>query len=153
MSVAPYVPTPENVIREMLKISRLKEGEILYDLGCGDGGIVIIAARDYLAKAYGVEIRKDLAAIARRQLNNYGLNGKAKIIRRDLFKVDISKADVVTLYLTSMANDKLKPKLKKELRPNTRVVSHDFSISGWPPSEVSDELRGHTIYLYRIASF
>ncbi len=98
-------------------------------------------------------LERILVATARRQLNNYGLHGKAKIIRRDLFKVDISKADVVTLYLTSVANDKLKPKLKKELRPNTRVVSHDFLISGWQPSEVSNELRGHTIYLYRIASF
>lgn len=152
LSVAPYVPSPENVIREMLDISRLKEGEVLYDLGCGDGGIVVIAARDYLAKAYGVEIRKDLVATARRQLNNYGLHGRAKIIRRDFFKVDLSKADVVTLYLTSIANDKLKPKLEKELRPNTRVVSHDFLIPGWQPSEVSNELRGHTIYLYRIAT-
>jgi predicted RNA methylase len=136
----------------MLDISHLKEGEVLYDLGCGDGGIVIVAARDYLAKAYGVEIRKDLVVTARRQLNNYGLHDRAKIIRGDFFKVDLSKADVVTLYLTSIANDKLKPKLEKELRPNTRIVSHDFSIPGWQPSKVSNELRGHTIYLYRIAT-
>jgi predicted RNA methylase len=150
LSVAPYVPSPENVIREMLDLSHLREGEVLYDLGCGDGGIVIIAARDYLAKAYGVEIRKDLVITARRQIDHYGLQGKAKIIRGDLFKVDLSKAAVVTLYLTSIANDKLKPKLEKELRPNTRVVSHDFSIPGWHPSEVSNASRGHTIYLYII---
>jgi len=150
MSVAPYVSSPEEVVRKMLDIARLRRGEILYDLGCGDGRIVIMAAKDYMAKAFGVEIREDLAAAAREQLKKLDLEGKAQIIQGDLFEVDLSKADVVTLYLTSSANEKLKPKLGRELRPNSRVVSHDFSITGWKPSEVSEEPRGHTIYLYKV---
>jgi len=152
MSVAPYVSSPEEVVRKMLDLARLREGEILYDLGCGDGRIVMIAAKDYMAKAFGVEIREDLAATAREQLKKHDLEGKAQIIRGDLFEVDLSKADVVTLYLTSSANEKLKPKLGRELRSNSRVVSHDFSIAGWKPSEVCEEPHGHTIYLYRIGS-
>lgn len=152
MSVAPYVSSPEEVVRKMLDLAQLREGEILYDLGCGDGRIVIIAAKDYIAKAFGVEIREDLAATACEQLEKLDLEGKAQIIRGNLFDVDLSKADVVTLYLTSSANEKLKPKLGREMRPNSRVVSHDFSIAGWKPSEVCEEPRGHTIYLYRIGS-
>jgi len=150
MSVAPYVSSPEEVVRKMLDLAQLREGEVLYDLGCGDGRVVIVAARDYMAKAFGVEIREDLAATAREQLKKLDLEGRAQIIRGDLFEADLSKADVVTLYLTSSANEKLKPKLVRELRANSRVVSHDFSIAGWKPSEVCEEPHGHTIYLYRV---
>jgi len=150
MSVAPYVSSPEEVVRKMLDLAQLKEGEVLYDLGCGDGRIVVMAAKDYMANAFGVEIREDLAATAREQLEKLDLRGRAQITRGDLFEADLSKADVVTLYLTSSANEKLKPKLERELRPNSRVVSHDFSITGWKPSEVCEEPQGHTIYLYRI---
>jgi len=153
MSVAPYVSSPEEVVRKMLDLARLREGEILYDLGCGDGRIVIIAARDYMAKAFGVEIREDLTATSREQLRKNDLEGKAQIIQGNLFEVDLSKADVVTLYLTSSANEKLRPKLGRELRANSRVVSHDFSIAGWKPSEVCEEPHGHTIYLYRMGSY
>lgn len=152
MSVAPYVSSPEEVVRKMLDLAQLREGEILYDLGCGDGRIVLIAAKDYMAKAFGVEIREDLAATAREQLKKLDLEGKAQIIQGNLFEVDLAKADVVTLYLTSSANEKLKPKLGRELRLNSRVVSHDFSVTGWKPSEVCEEPRGHAIYLYRIGS-
>jgi len=152
MSVAPYVSSPEEVVRKMLDMAQLRRGEVLYDLGCGDGRIVMIAARDYMARATGVELREDLSAAAREQLKRLDLEGRAQIIQGNLFEVDISKADVVTLYLTSSANERLKPKLAEELRPNSRVVSHDFSITGWKPSEVSEEPRGHTIYLYRVGS-
>jgi predicted RNA methylase len=152
MSVAPYVSSPEEVVRKMLELAQLRKGEVLYDLGCGDGRIVVMAAKDYMVKAFGVEIREDLAAIAEEQLKKFGLEGRAKIIRGDLFEADLSNADVVTLYLTSSANEKLKPKLAKELKPDSRVVSHDFSIAGWRPAEICEEPHGHTIYLYKVGS-
>lgn len=152
MSVAPYVSSPEEVVRKMLDTAQLKKGETLYDLGCGDGRIVVMAARDYMAKAFGVEIREDLVSTAREQLKRFNLEGRVQIIQGDLFEADLSKADVVTIYLTSSANEKLKHKLGRELRPSTRVVSHDFSIAGWKPTEISEEPHGHTIYLYVVGS-
>ena len=152
MSVAPYVSSPEEVVRKMLDMVQLRRGEVVYDLGCGDGRIVIMAARDYLANAFGVEIREDLAATAQEQLKKHGLEGKVQIIHGDFFEVDLSKANVVTLYLTTSANEKLKPKLERELRSDSRVISHDFMITGWKPVEVSEELSRHTLYLYKLSS-
>ncbi|MCJ7506034.1 class I SAM-dependent methyltransferase, partial [Candidatus Bathyarchaeota archaeon] len=98
MSVAPFVPSPAEVIRKMLDMAQPTEGEILYDLGCGDGRIVVIAARDYLAKTFGVEMREDLVAKAQEEIKKSNLEGKAEIIQANFFDVDLSKADVVTLY-------------------------------------------------------
>ena len=152
MSVAPFVPSPEEVIRKMLDMAQPTQGEILYDLGCGDGRIVVIAARDYLMKAVGIEMREDLAAKAQEEIKKSNLEGKAEIIQANLFDVDLSKADVVTLYLTTGGNKKLKPKFEKELRLGSRVVSHDFAIPRWNPMETSDEPKGPKIYLYKINS-
>lgn len=152
LSVAPYVSSCEDVVRKMLDMARLAKGEVLYDLGCGDGRIVMIAVRDYSAKAFGVEIREDLAEAARERLRKLGLEGRGRIIHGDLFQIDLSKADVVTLYLTPSGNEKLKPKLEKELRQEVRVASHDFSIPGWEPTETSRELPAHTVYLYRVGT-
>ena len=149
MSVAPYVSSPEEVVRKMLDMAQLREGEVLFDLGCGDGRIVVMAARDYSAKAFGVEIREDLAAVAREQLRRTNLQTKAEIILGSLFDVDLSRADVVTLYLSKSGIDKLRPKLEKELRPNSRVISLDISITGWKPLEFSEKLK-HIIYLYKV---
>ncbi|MCJ7506390.1 class I SAM-dependent methyltransferase [Candidatus Bathyarchaeota archaeon] len=152
LSVAPYVSSPEDVVRKMLDMVQLRKGDVLFDLGCGDGRIVLMAVRDYFAKAFGVELREDLVATARGQLKRSNLEGRAQIIHGDFFDVDLSKANVVTLYLTTSANEKLKPKLERELKPNSRVVSHDFSIKDWKPVEVSEKPHGHTIYLYKIGS-
>jgi precorrin-6B methylase 2 len=152
MSVAPFVPSPAEVIRKMLDMAHPAKGEILYDLGCGDGRIVMMAARDYLVKAVGVEIREDLASTAQGEIKKSNLEGKAEIIQANFFDVDLSKADVVALYLTTSGNEKLKPKFEKELRLGSRVVSHDFTIPGWTPIETSGELSGHTIYLYKVNS-
>jgi len=151
MSVAPYVSSPEEVVRKMLDMTQLREGEVLFDLGCGDGGIVVMAARDYSAKAFGVEIREDLAAAAREQLKRTNLEGKAEIIQGSLFDVDLSRADVVTLYLSKSGIEKLRPKLERELRPNSRVSSIDIPITGWEPLQFSEELK-HIIYLYKLGS-
>lgn len=149
----PFVPTPEVVVRRMLQLARVRPGEVLYDLGSGDGRIVMMAAKEFGAVAYGVEIRKDLYEQSRARIRDLGLEGKAKIINTNFFDADISEADVVTMYLLTSVNERLKPKLEKELRPGTRVVSHDFEVSGWRPlvvEEVYEEWRSHKIYLYKI---
>jgi len=152
MSLAPFVASPQIVVERMLKIAELKEGETLYDLGCGDGRIIITAATEFGANAVGVELdegryRKTLSRIQELKLEN-----KVKLIHGNLLKVDLSPADVVTLYLLTSANEKVKPNLEKQLRNGTRVVSHDFEIPGWRPiriEEVSESYGfSHTIYLY-----
>ncbi|RLF20125.1 MAG: hypothetical protein DRZ82_03290 [Thermoprotei archaeon] len=150
--LVPFVPTPEIVARYMLKLAEVKPGEVVYDLGSGDGQIVIIAAKEFGARAVGVEIRKDLVEESLRRIKEQGLEDRVKIIHGDFFKVNISEADVVTLYLLTSVNERLRPKLEKELRPGTRVVSHDFEIPGWKPIkvvEINEEWRSHKIYLYK----
>ncbi|AEA11867.1 putative RNA methylase [Thermoproteus uzoniensis 768-20] len=149
----PFVPTPEVVVRRMLQLARVRPGEVLYDLGSGDGRIVIMAAKEFGAYAYGIEIRKDLYEQSTAKIRDLGLEGRARIINTNFFDADISDADVVTMYLLTSVNERLKPKLEKELRPGTRVVSHDFEVSGWRPvvvEEVYEEWRSHKIYLYKI---
>jgi len=152
MSLAPFVASPQIVVERMLKLAKLKEGETLYDLGCGDGRIIITAATQFGANSVGVELdegryRKTLGRI--RELN---LEDKVTLIHGNLLKVDLRPADVVTLYLLTSANEKVKPNLEKHLRKGTRVVSHDFEIPGWRPiriEEVSESYGfSHTIYLY-----
>lgn len=152
MSLAPFVASPQIVVERMLKLAKLEEGEILYDLGCGDGRIIITAATQFGANAVGVELdegryRKTLDRIRELKLEN-----KVKLIHGNLLKVDLSSADVVTLYLLTSANEKVKPNLEKHLRKGTRVVSHDFEIPGWRPvriEEVSENYGfSHTLYLY-----
>jgi ubiquinone/menaquinone biosynthesis C-methylase UbiE len=150
MSVAPFVQTPLEVAKKMLELSQLKADENLYDLGCGDGRLVILAAKDIGANSTGVDLREDLLERAKIEILRLGLQGKARVILGNFFDVDISPANVVTLYLTSSANERLRPKLEKELKVGSRVVSHDFRVPGWKPSSVYDELLGHTIYTYRM---
>lgn len=151
LSVAPYVPSPLEVIRKMLTLSGLKKGEKLYDLGCGDGRILIVAAQEFDADAFGVELNLGLVKDGREKVSSLGLEGRVKIIHGNLFDNDVSLADVVALYLTTSANEKVKPKLEKELRTGARIVSHDFTIPGWKPVKTvrfRENYRTHTIYLY-----
>jgi len=137
----------------MLQVARVRPGEHLYDLGSGDGRIVIMAAREFGALATGIEIRQDLYQQSVARIRDLGLEGRARVIRGNFFEVDLSDADVVTMYLLSSVNERLRPKLERELRPGTRVVSHDFEVSGWRPvvvEEVYEEWRSHKIYLYKI---
>lgn len=131
---------------EMLKMAGLKQGEILYDLGCGDGRILITAARDFGAYAVGVELDEGRAKEAREKVSNLGLEDKVKVIHGNILDLDISPADVVTLYLTTSANEKLRPKMERELKPGTRVVSHDFTIPGWEISKTKGRIRDHSDY-------
>jgi ubiquinone/menaquinone biosynthesis C-methylase UbiE len=150
MSIAPFVQTPLEVAKKMLDLSKIRSGEVLYDLGCGDGRLIILAAREAGARATGVELREDLIERARTEIKRLNLEGKVNVIQGNFFDISISDADVVTLYLTSSANERLRPKLEAELKQGARVVSHDFKVPGWKPSAVYNELLGHTIYYYRI---
>jgi ubiquinone/menaquinone biosynthesis C-methylase UbiE len=150
MSIAPFVQTPLEVAKKMLEISQINPGEMLYDLGCGDGRLIILAAKEIGAKSTGIELREDLVERARTEIKRLSLENKVNVIQGNFFDVAISDANVVTLYLTSSANERLRPKLEAELKPGTRVISHDFKVPGWKPSTVYNELLGHTIYAYRI---
>ncbi len=152
--LAPSVGSPENAVETMLQAAKLKPGETLYDLGCGDGRILVRAAKKYKVKAVGIEISKSLAAKAAADVRKKGLEDQVKIIHGDFMKTDLSAANVVTLYLAPSANDTLRPNLERELKPNTRVVSYDYPIEGWNPIntwETSGHLGDvHTIYLYEV---
>jgi protein-L-isoaspartate O-methyltransferase len=150
--LAPYVASPQRVVDRMLEMANLKPGETVYDLGCGDGRILITAVQRYKVKAVGVEIAEKLVAEANRNLARAAVGDMARIIHGDLMEVDLSPADVVTIYLMTQANEKLRPKLEKSLKPGARVVSLDYSVPGWKPTRVdkSEESRGHLIYLYDI---
>ncbi|MEM1837368.1 MAG: class I SAM-dependent methyltransferase, partial [Pyrobaculum sp.] len=117
----PFVATPEVVVRRMLQLARVQPGEVLYDLGSGDGRIVIIAAKEFGARSIGVEIRKDLYEQSLARIRDMGLSNKASIINASFYDVDLSNADVVTMYLLTSINERLRPKLEKELRPASRV--------------------------------
>jgi len=149
----PFVATPEVVVRRMLQLARVQPGEILYDLGSGDGRIVIMAAKEFGARAFGVEIRKDLYEQSMARIKDLGLADRVTIINASFFDVDLSNADVVTMYLLTSVNERLKPKLERELRPATRVVSHDFEVPGWRPvvvEEIYEEWRSHKLFLYKV---
>ncbi len=151
-SHVPFVPTPEVVVKRMLELAGVGPQDVVYDLGAGDGRIVIAAVRDFGArKAVGIEIREDLVEEARRKILELGISDRAVVKRGDMFKEDISEATVVTLFLLTSVNERLKPKLEKELRKGTRVVSHEFQIPGWRPKVVETVFDGrvsHTLYLY-----
>jgi predicted RNA methylase len=151
--LAPAYPTPETVVDQMLTIAQVRPGEVVYDLGCGDGRIVIAAAQKFKAHAVGIEIRRDIYEHTLAKVASLGLSDQVKIVQGNALSYDLSPADVVTLYLLTSSNERLKPVLLKYLRPNARVVSHDFEIRGWKPITISKmmvEGRPHMIYLYRI---
>ena len=156
MYIAPYVPSPPQVIRQMLILAQLKPREVFFDLGAGDGRAVIMAAKDFGARAVGVELREDLVKKALSTVYESGLQDRVTIVNGDMFNVDLTSADVVFLYLTTSANEKVKPKLEVELKPGVRVVSHDYEIVGWKPLKVENFCENqtlgypsHTIYLYK----
>lgn len=140
----------------MLTLVELKPGETVYDLGAGDGRVAIMAVQEFKASAVGIELREDLAKRALERISELRLEDKIKIVHSSMFDVDLSPADVVTLYLTTSANTKIKPKLESDLRSGTRVVSHDYEIIGWTPFKVHNFCENprlgypsHTIYVYK----
>jgi protein-L-isoaspartate O-methyltransferase len=150
-SIAPYVPSPPSVARKMLECAELKTGETLYDLGSGDGRIVIMAAREFGARGVGVDLNAHLIAEAEGRAKELGLIDSVQFIHGDMFDVDLGPANVVTMYLLTNANEKMRPKLEKELRPGTRVVTHDFPVANWKNGrriKFNEENGTHTIYIY-----
>ena len=127
------IPTPETVVDQMLTIAQVRPGEMVYDLGCGDGRIVIAAAQKFKAHAVGIEIRRDIYEQTLATVASLGLSDQVKIVHGNALRYDLSPADVVTLYLLTSSNERLKPILEKDLKPTARVVSHDFEIRGWKP--------------------
>lgn len=153
-NLAPYVVAPEHVVDKMLAIANLKPGETLYDLGCGDGRILIAAAEKYKVKAVGIEIGENLAEMAAQNVKKHGLEDQVTVVHGDFMKTDLSPANVVTLYLAPIANDTLRPNLERYLRPHTRIVSYDYPIPGWKPIDTATSHGhfgdNHMIYLYEV---
>lgn len=150
--LAPYVTSPVRIVDRMLELAHLKPGETLYDLGCGDGRILIAAAEKYKVKAVGVEISPKLVAEAKANIESAGLTDQASVIRGDLLETDLSDADVVTIYLATSSNQKLRPRLERFLKAGARVISHDYAVPGWKPSHVerADDRHVHLIYVYEM---
>lgn len=146
----PYVPSPPEVVEKMLEIARVTPDDVVYDLGCGDGRLLITAIKKFGAKkAVGYEIRKDLYEDLVRKIEREGLSNKVIVYNDDLLNADLFEATVVTLFLTTSANEKIKPKLEAELKPGARIVSHEFTFKDWVPQKV-ETLSWHKIYLYVI---
>jgi len=153
--LAPYYPTPETIVMKMLQLGGLKTGEKLFDLGSGDGRIVITAAQKFYADATGVELDKDLCKRSSDKILKLGLEKNAHILNGDLLKQNYGSADLVTVYLLpDSINNKVQPILDHQLKKGARVVAHDFEFRNWAPEKVENiaddgEGRSHTLYLYR----
>ena len=152
-NLAPFVATPQPIVDKMLEIASVKAGEVVYDLGCGDGRILIAAVQRYKAKGVGVEISERLVRTTTENIRRMNLQDRITIRHGHLLDVDLSDADVVMIYLDTGSNELLKPNLEKFLKPGSRVVSHDFEVRGWKAARVEKINafnRNHTIYLYEL---
>jgi predicted RNA methylase len=150
--LAPYYPTPLTIVERMLDLGQLKAGEKMFDLGSGDGRIVIMAAQKYHADATGVELDSDLVASSQAKVRQLGLK-TARIVYGDILKQDYSSANLITVYLLPESNIKVRPILEEQLKKGTRIVAHDFVIGGWTPIKTvtipdDGEGRSHMLYLY-----
>jgi SAM-dependent methyltransferase len=145
-----FVPTRHVVADAMLKLAAVRADDIVYDLGSGDGRIVILAAQKYGARAVGVELDPRLLEISRQVAREGEVAHRVTFIEGDLFTADISEATVVTLYLSASVNRRLEPKLRRELRPGTRIVSHQFRIGDWTPDEMIRAEDGTDLFLWTI---
>ncbi len=148
----PYVPTPIEVVDEMLRLANIRRGEVVVDPGCGDCRILIRCVENYDAYGIGIERSRGLVEKCVKEVQKRGLHNRILIVYGDLLEFKYTIADVVTLYLGTDINERLRPKLERELRPGTRVVSHDFEVPGWKPVKivkVQSWKKVHTLYLYR----
>lgn len=144
-----YVPTPPEVVEAMLDMAQVRDGDVLYDLGSGDGRIPIAAVRRAKVRATGIDIDPQRIAEAKANAKAQGVEGKVTFRQADLFASDFSDASVVTLYLLDTLNEKLRPKLLAELKPGTRIVSHAFRMGAWEPDKTQD-VNGRTIYFWTV---
>jgi SAM-dependent methyltransferase len=153
-TLAPYIPTPQDVVDRMLEVAQVTSQDTVFDLGCGDGRIVITAAKKYGARGVGIDIDKDRISESRRNARSAGVAPLVRFEQGDILNADVSTATVVTLYLVSSGNLKLRPLLTKQLQPGARIVSHAFGMGDWPPDKVDKftDARGdeRVIYLWRV---
>jgi ubiquinone/menaquinone biosynthesis C-methylase UbiE len=143
----PYVPTPEPVVAEMLKLAQLTKKDVVYDLGSGDGRVVITAAQKYGVRGVGIDINPERIREARENARKAGVADRVTFREGDLFQADIHEATVVTMYLLPSVNLRLKPKLLADLKPGTRLISHDFDMGDWKPDK-QVKVDYHTIYYW-----
>ena len=148
--LAPFVPTPQEVVDRMLQLAEVTKEDVVYDLGCGDGRLVITAAKRFGARGVGIDIDPARIAESRKNAQDAGVQHLVEFRQQDALKVDVSPATVVTLYLLTEANMKLRPTLQKQLKPGSRVVSHQFGMGDWVPAkaETITDLRGTSRLLY-----
>lgn len=144
-----FVPTPQEVVEDMLRLANVRKGDVLYDLGSGDGRIAITAAKQYGIKATGIDIDPERIAEANANARKAGVTDLVQFRQEDLFQANFRDATVVTLYLLPDLNVKLRPKLWNELKPGTRIVSHQFEMGAWKP-EKKLESNGRTIYFWTV---
>ena len=152
-SLAPFVPTPQDVVDRMLELAEVTSSDVVYDLGCGDGRIVITAAQRFGARGVGVDIDPQRIAEANANAEREGVQHLVQFVQQDAMTVDVSEATVVALYLLSSSNLKLRPRLTEQLAPGTRIVSHAFSMGDWAADDIKrfTDLRGNTrtLFLWR----
>lgn len=156
LNLAPYFPTPTPVVKAMLELGELKAGELVYDLGSGDGRIVIMAAQEFGAKAIGFEIDPKLVYQSRERIKKRKLDALATIEQQDLMQADFSKPDLITVYLLPASNDTIQPLLEDQMKAGARVISHDFTFRGWEiEKEITvedpndEDIPFHKLFLYR----
>jgi ribosomal protein L11 methylase PrmA len=144
-----FVPTPEDVVEAMLQVASVGKNDIVYDLGCGDGRIPVTAAKKYGARGVCIDIDPQRIKEANENVAKNAVGDKVRVLNADLFATDLSEATVVTLYLLPSLNVKLMPKLMKELRPGTRIVSHAFDMGEWKPEKEID-VNGRRVFYWTI---
>jgi SAM-dependent methyltransferase len=153
-SLAPYVPSPVNIVREMLQLAGVGSNDIVYDLGCGDGRILFVSVEEFKAqKAVGYELNHEMVEGLEKMIREKSLLDRIFVHQQNFMDVDLSEATLITMYLTTSGNAKLKPKLEKELKPGSRAVSHDFPVHGWVtinPDGMPFTLGVHKVYIYSI---
>lgn len=148
LSCAPFVSSPQEVVKRMLELAQVSDADIVCDLGCGDGRVLVTAVKDFgVKRAVGYEIREDLYKNTLHEVERQNLRHRIELVNGDLFSANLKEASVITLYLTSSANERLKSKIRNEARAGTRIVSHDFAMGDWRPTKKVN-FNEHTIYLY-----
>lgn len=145
----PYVPTPPEIVEAMLKLGGIQKTDFVIDLGCGDGRIVVMAAEKFGARGMGYDINPQRIKEANENAEKAKVTDRVKFVQKNLFEADIHEATLVTLYLLPDVNLRLRPKLLKELKPGTRVVSHSFDMGDWKPDKEL-EINGKTLYFWTV---
>jgi len=153
-SLAPYVPSPLSIVREMLSIARAGPSDVVYDLGCGDGRVLFTAVKEFnVSRAVGYDLDQEMVDLVEKKVREEGLINRISAIQANFMEAEMGEATIVTLYLTTSGNAKLRPKLEADLKPGARIISHDFPVQSWVtdlPDNAPHIMGSHKMYLYRI---